>query len=149
MSDHDLSQVDPDEIIERVKKDDAEAKELVVTQLASFKGPLPPPAMLAKYGDIIPNAPDRIMTMAEKSLDQQIENDRTLASLTIKESRRLDIALGFGILLCILFFAASFYFLYIGLAEWWIFFLTPIVGLISLVLRRSFVNVSSDKIEKE
>jgi uncharacterized membrane protein len=34
--------------------------------VASFSGPLPPPALLAQYNDVIPNGADRILTMAER-----------------------------------------------------------------------------------
>lgn len=37
-----------------------------VTQSVSFSGPLPPPGLLAKYNEVIPNGADRIMAMAEK-----------------------------------------------------------------------------------
>jgi uncharacterized membrane protein len=33
---------------------------------ATFSGPLPPPSLLAKYSEIIPNGAERIMVMAEK-----------------------------------------------------------------------------------
>jgi uncharacterized membrane protein len=32
----------------------------------SFSGPLPPPELLAKYNDVIPNGAERIMAMAEE-----------------------------------------------------------------------------------
>ena len=37
-----------------------------VTQSISFSGPLLPPALLAKYNEVIPNGADRIMAMAER-----------------------------------------------------------------------------------
>lgn len=37
-----------------------------VTQSVSFSGPLPPPALLAKYNEVIPNGAERIMAMAER-----------------------------------------------------------------------------------
>ena len=33
---------------------------------ASFSGPLPPPSDLARYKEILPDAPDRILKMAER-----------------------------------------------------------------------------------
>ena len=38
---------------------------------ASFSGPLPPPSLLAKYSDIIPNGAERIMTMAERQSEHR------------------------------------------------------------------------------
>jgi uncharacterized membrane protein len=37
-----------------------------VTQSVSFTGPLPHPALLAKYNEVIPNGAERIMAMAER-----------------------------------------------------------------------------------
>jgi uncharacterized membrane protein len=39
---------------------------LVIRASAEFSGPLPPPSLLEKYNDIIPNGAERIMAMAEK-----------------------------------------------------------------------------------
>ena len=33
---------------------------------SSFSGPIPPPALLQKYNEIIPNGAERILAMAEK-----------------------------------------------------------------------------------
>jgi uncharacterized membrane protein len=39
---------------------------------AAFEGPIPPPGLLKQYGEIIPDAPERILAMAEKqSLHRQ------------------------------------------------------------------------------
>jgi uncharacterized membrane protein len=38
----------------------------VTHQSVSFSGPLPPPALLAKYNEVIPNGAERIMAMAER-----------------------------------------------------------------------------------
>jgi uncharacterized membrane protein len=38
---------------------------LLVSQSAQFSGPIPPPAVLEKYNEIIPNGAERIMAMAE------------------------------------------------------------------------------------
>ena len=35
-------------------------------QVASFSGPIPPPALLEKYNEVIPNGAERIMAMAER-----------------------------------------------------------------------------------
>jgi uncharacterized membrane protein len=49
-----------------------------VTQAVSFSGPLPHPALLAKYNEVIPDGAERIMAMAERqsvhreSLESQV-----------------------------------------------------------------------------
>jgi uncharacterized membrane protein len=37
----------------------------IITTRAEFSGPIPPPALLAKYAEIIPNGAERILRMAE------------------------------------------------------------------------------------
>jgi uncharacterized membrane protein len=37
----------------------------IVAQHSTFSGPIPPPELLAKYAEIIPNGADRILIMAE------------------------------------------------------------------------------------
>lgn len=41
-------------------------KRLVQSTMEAFSGPLPPPAMLAQYNDVVPNGAERIMAMAER-----------------------------------------------------------------------------------
>jgi uncharacterized membrane protein len=38
----------------------------VKVEAASFSGPLPHPALLARYNELIPNGADRVMALAEK-----------------------------------------------------------------------------------
>jgi uncharacterized membrane protein len=42
---------------------------------AQYQGPIPPPAYLEAYERTVPGAADRILTMAEKSLDLQKEQN--------------------------------------------------------------------------
>jgi uncharacterized membrane protein len=37
-----------------------------------YSGPIPDPETLARYGEIVPSAPERILTMAEKFADHRI-----------------------------------------------------------------------------
>lgn len=41
-----------------------------------FSGPIPPPELLSKYGEIIPNGADRILSMAEKQSDHRQHVER-------------------------------------------------------------------------
>ena len=54
------------------------ARSEVVTQRMSqsFSGPIPPPALLEKYNEIIPNAAERILIMAEKQQEHRQELER-------------------------------------------------------------------------
>lgn len=42
-----------------------------------FEGPMPPPALLRHYEEILPGAAERILAMAERQLDHQIDWERT------------------------------------------------------------------------
>lgn len=42
-----------------------------------FEGPMPPPALLRQYEQIVPGAAERILSMAERQLDHQIHWERT------------------------------------------------------------------------
>jgi uncharacterized membrane protein len=45
---------------------DASSIATITHQSASFSGPLPHPAILARYNEVIPNGAERIMAMAER-----------------------------------------------------------------------------------
>ena len=44
--------------------------------MQEWRAPLPPPAVLAHYNDIIPNGADRVMAMAERALAADIDDRR-------------------------------------------------------------------------
>ena len=73
--------------------------------IRSRSGPLPPPEDLEKYGKILPDAPERIMTMAEE--EQRIRKDNQTRT-HINNAKRMNRAalIGAG-LTCVL-----------GLATW-------------------------------
>ncbi len=60
----------------------------------SFSGPLPPPEALARYNDVLPNAAERILTMAES----QHQHRQSLESRVVESNVRaqhLGVILGF------------------------------------------------------
>ena len=59
-----------------------------VRQVQQWSGPLPSPADLEKFNQIIPNGADRIVAMTEKEQDHRIEYEKIGLSATISESRR-------------------------------------------------------------
>ena len=73
----------------------------------SFSGPLPAPEDFEAYEKVLPGSTDRIITMAEKSLDSRIANEKTIIDNRLKQSGRGQIfgfvlALFFGIIALIL-----------------------------------------------
>lgn len=53
-----------------------------------WSGPVPRPADLAAYEQTLPGAADRILRMAEKSLDSQIATDKSLAEGDVQAVKR-------------------------------------------------------------
>lgn len=54
----------------------------------SFSGPLPPPEVLAKYNDVIPNGAERIMKMAEGQQSHRQGLEKTVVEGNVKSERR-------------------------------------------------------------
>ncbi|GAA6747466.1 DUF2335 domain-containing protein [Thermus brockianus] len=51
-----------------------------VAQLAYYKGPLPDPFTFKAYGQVLPDAPDRILRMAEQEQKHRHELEKKLAN---------------------------------------------------------------------
>ena len=54
----------------------------------SYSGPLPPPSHLAKYEEVLPGTADRLLTMAEKSLESS--QNYAVQELETKERSELS-----------------------------------------------------------
>lgn len=54
----------------------------------SFQGPLPAPEDFKAYGEVIANAPERILAMTEKQVDHRIKTEGNIISGGLIESRR-------------------------------------------------------------
>ncbi len=57
---------DVSKVLELLPKDDPATRHSIAVALSHFSGPLPPPEIMEHYGRIIPDAPERILKMAEK-----------------------------------------------------------------------------------
>jgi uncharacterized membrane protein len=68
------------------------------TQAVSFSGPLPPPEVLAKYSDIIPNGAERIMAMAERQSTHRETLETKVIDSNIKNQARGTL---FAFILCL------------------------------------------------
>lgn len=60
-SDEDISRAP-----EQNRQESQTEKSLYVERSSQFVGPIPPPGILDRYNQILPNAADRILSMAEK-----------------------------------------------------------------------------------
>jgi len=54
----------------------------------TFSGPLPPPELLAKYNEVIPNGAERIMQMAEKQQSHRHDLESTVIRGNVKSETR-------------------------------------------------------------
>lgn len=55
---------------------------------AQWTGPLPPPAALEKFDQLIPGGADRILSMAEQEQAHRIDCEKQALPLAIRESKR-------------------------------------------------------------
>lgn len=57
-----------------------------ISTSASYEGPLPPPAMLERYEEVIPGSANRILEMAEKQTEHRINIEKTAVGGDSKRS---------------------------------------------------------------
>ena len=95
----------------QISKPPSKSSGKLVIQEQQFSGPIPPPVILEQYSKILPNAPERIIAMAEKqqnhehqTIDQVVKYQVTLDKIGQK--------LGFATVIIIMVF--GFYALYLG-----------------------------------
>lgn len=91
----------------KVLKDDNQGP-LAVEASYSFMGPIPPPAILAGYNDVIPNGADRVIRMAEKEQAHRHDIETTIVS---KESFEKRVGLVFAFILALSVLGVSSYLL--------------------------------------
>lgn len=70
----------------------------------TFSGPLPHPKHMKEYEECLPGCFDRMLTMAEKSLDSQIENNKRIIDHQINDSKR---GMQYGLVALILIILAA------------------------------------------
>jgi hypothetical protein len=63
-------------------------KTAIALEHAHFSGPIPPPAILEKYNQLIPGAAERILVMAEKDAAHVQEMNKLIIEVSSKESKR-------------------------------------------------------------
>lgn len=76
-----------------------------------WSGPLPPPAALEHFNEIIPNGADRIMSMIESEQAHRISHDNAVLAAQTADMKRGHIIGGIA---CILSISGAIYTSYIG-----------------------------------
>jgi uncharacterized membrane protein len=59
----------------------------LLAKAESFSGPLPPPAVLAQYNEVVPSAAERIIAMAENQARHRQELEKRIIESDTKNSR--------------------------------------------------------------
>ena len=54
----------------------------------TFRGPLPAPEDFKAYGEVDPDAPERILCLMERQVEHRISTERNIVTSGLKESRR-------------------------------------------------------------
>ena len=60
----------------------------VTASISAFQGPLPPPEMLARYNEVIPNGAERVVAMAESQLRHRQELEGAVVHGNVSAERR-------------------------------------------------------------
>lgn len=69
------------------EKEKGKGQSHIIAAAQQFSGPIPPPEVFQKYGDVIPDAPERILKVFEK--DSQHTRDMQKAALDAETKRDL------------------------------------------------------------
>ncbi|MEE6029839.1 hypothetical protein M5S04_02940 [Avibacterium paragallinarum] len=111
------------DIVKEVKKNPSivesileipEARELIIQQQKIHSGPLPAPEDIERYNQSITDGANRIMTMAEKSLDLADKRLQYEYSLKQKDQHNQHFGQKVGVFVVALFTALSAYLAYLG-----------------------------------
>lgn len=89
---------------------DPDKRKVIVSAMVemrqTFSGPLPRPADFKAYKEVLSNAPERILLMAEKQQQHRIDSEERIIKADIRESIFGQV---FAVLLVVLFLAAAVY----------------------------------------
>lgn len=80
-------------------------------QSLSFSGPLPPPGLLAKYNEVIPNGAERIVAMAERQSTHRESLEAQVVAGNVASQKRGSI---FAFIICLVALIGGFALLFTG-----------------------------------
>ena len=103
-------------------------------EVQQWSGPLPAPADLEKFNQIIPNGAERILAMAEKEQAHRIEYEKVGLPAAIRESRRGQIL---GAVISLIAVLGAIYAVHVGSS--WIVPVAlvgvPVLGIVRAIVR--------------
>jgi uncharacterized membrane protein len=80
---NDVQNIDINEVLESLepeKRAIIEKTIIAIEERSSYSGPLPPPEDFKAYGDVLPNAPERILNAFEKQLSHRVETEKEIVN---------------------------------------------------------------------
>ena len=101
---NELKTVDLNEVLQSL---DPEKREIVskaiyaIEEQKAFSGPLPAPEDFMAYKQVLPNAPERIISMAERQLNHRIETETKIVETGISESKHGQYLGALIVMLCL------------------------------------------------
>ena len=101
-----VRQIDPQLLQKLGSEDRKRLLGIVETAATSFRGPLPPPEMLAEYDRLIPQGADRLMRLLEVQTSSRLERDAKLVDSQVTLPARGQL---FGAVLCVFFGAIGWH----------------------------------------
>ncbi|WP_425153566.1 DUF2335 domain-containing protein [Candidatus Palauibacter sp.] len=102
----------PDAVERAAESDESDRRTGIArARSVTITGPLPPPQLLQQYEEFVPGSADRIIRMAEKAADHEIQTGTKVVEGVFAERRRGQIA-GAVVVLAVL--ACSGWALYLG-----------------------------------
>ncbi|MFT5891936.1 MAG: putative membrane protein [Dokdonia sp.] len=103
-----LAILDDPDISPEKKEEIKDAFILSITSITrSFSGPIPPPDVLNDYNQVIPDAAERILQMAEKQSEHRMFLEKTVIPEQVSQSKRGQI---FGFIAAIICFILTLIF---------------------------------------
>lgn len=102
------TELNPEEINNALNDLEPEKRDLITKAIISiverktFSGPLPAPEDFAAYKNVVPDAPERILAMAEKQQQHRIETERKIVDSNIKSSLRGQVLGAIMAIICLL-----------------------------------------------
>lgn len=96
----------------------------------AFSGPLPPPAMLSDYNNLVPRGAERILAMAEKQQDHRHEIEKRVIGGNVSAQVRGQY---FAFFLALLIIVGAIYLIALGMPIWGFSTLIATIGGLAFV----------------
>jgi uncharacterized membrane protein len=105
---------------------------LIQTSRTQFTGPIPPPEVLSKYNDALPDAAERIVAMAESQLKHRQDIEKQVIDSNCKAQQRGPI---YGLIVALAAIGGGVYLIHAGQsAEGLAAVIAPLAGIVGVFI---------------